>query len=130
MKRIIEISKRVLLNSIWWITWYSVGPVCTESGVESFGGVGGNENKCWPDWWLCTWTLSCGSCGQANGLPQGLPDANDLGSLNHGCRGAWKCGLHTWGDACDEDIREAENFTNKIPVINLWHRKHIFLHFM
>lgn len=30
------------------LTWYSDGPVCTESGVESFGGVGGNGNECWP----------------------------------------------------------------------------------
>lgn len=28
------------------VVWYSVGVVCTESGVESFGGVGGNENRC------------------------------------------------------------------------------------
>lgn len=32
-----------------YCTWYSDGPVCTESGVESFGGVGGNGNECWPE---------------------------------------------------------------------------------
>lgn len=99
----------------WWNcnrhTWYSEGPVCTESGVESFGGVGGNENKCWPVWWLCTtWpTLSCGSCGQANGLPHGLPGASDFGSLSHGCNGAWKCGLQICCVLCDDDIRDAKN---------------------
>lgn len=104
-------------------TWYSAGPVCTESGVESFGGVGGKENKCWPeDWWLlplpppppppppddCSWpTLSCGSCGQTNEPPHGLPGPPvSLGSLSHGI-GPWKCGLHTCGDACDDGIREA-----------------------
>lgn len=90
------------------LTWYSAGPVCTESGVESFGGVGGNENKCWPLWWLCTiWpTLSCGSCGHAN--PHGLPGPNDFGSLNHGCNGAWKwCGRCICCELCDDDIRDA-----------------------
>ena len=28
------------------VAWYSVGAVCIESGVESLGGVGGNENRC------------------------------------------------------------------------------------
>lgn len=84
-------------------------PVCTESGVESFGGVGGNENRCWPDGWFCTWLIfSWGSCGHVNGLPHGLLDASDFGSLNHGCNGAWKCGLQTWGVVCDVDIRDAE----------------------
>lgn len=111
------------------LTWYSVGPACTESGVESFGGVGGKENKCWPllNWWpppppplpppppfppppLLDWiwlTLSCGSCGHTNELPHGLPDGFNLGSLSHGI-GAWKvCGRHTCGDVCDVAIREA-----------------------
>lgn len=101
-------------------TWYSDGPVCTESGVESFGGVGGNGNECWPAvvWWL--WPIwptlwsTCGSWGHANGLPHGLAGANDLCSLvSHEPRGGWKCGRHTCGDVWDDGIRDAATTTRK-----------------
>lgn len=89
--------------------WYSAGPVCTESGVESFGGVGGKGNKCCEPCELCICpTLSCGS-GHANGLLHELPGAKVFGSDIAQCRGVWKCGLHTWGDECDVGILEAEN---------------------
>uniref|UniRef100_A0A182IST9 Uncharacterized protein n=1 Tax=Anopheles atroparvus TaxID=41427 RepID=A0A182IST9_ANOAO len=90
------------------VAWYSAGAVCTESGVESLGGVGGKENRCWPVWPPCTWlSLSCGSCGQANGLPHGLPDAIGFGGSLSQERGPWKCGRQTCGVTCDELMRDA-----------------------
>uniref|UniRef100_A0A182ND13 Uncharacterized protein n=1 Tax=Anopheles dirus TaxID=7168 RepID=A0A182ND13_9DIPT len=92
------------------VAWYSAGAVCTESGVESLGGVGGKEKRCWPVWPVCTWlSLSCGSCGQANGLPHALLDAIGFGGSLSQDSGPWKCGRQTCGDTCDVVMRDAGN---------------------
>lgn len=76
--------------------------------------------------WL---SLSCGSWGQANGLPHDTPlldamaglvsdvDAVAVGSLSHE-RGPWKwCGRHTCGEVtCELDMRDAVEGREKIAV--------------
>lgn len=87
----------------------------TESGVESLGGVGGNEKILWG--WagavLGLWLLSGSPAPPPKGTqgpecPKGFADASE----SHGCNGGWKCGLQTWLD----DILEAETI-KKQPFI-------------